>query len=136
MKLLVYSASSAVGMASVQLCRLLSPTRPIIALASPASHELLYKFGATHCLSYSDPDLLTKINDLHLPPIQLVVDCFSEGDSTRKCETLMSGTEGRIVRMMLPFGKAKEGVEIDWIFAYTITGKVRPSSVLRVATIY
>ncbi|KAK4052514.1 hypothetical protein OIO90_004281 [Microbotryomycetes sp. JL221] len=126
--ILIYSASTGLGQASVQLIRMLSSTRPIITLSSPSSFELLKSYGATLTLSYKSDDatLLKQIEEAGFSntgsnPIKLALDCFSEGDSSKRCQVLMANDKGRIVRTLPPplMGKPKKGFVVDWVFCFT-----------------
>ncbi|CAI6073874.1 unnamed protein product [Clonostachys chloroleuca] len=58
--ILIWGASTSVGLCAVQYARA-SNCETIIATASPGRHELLYKFGATHCFDYSSPTVVQDI---------------------------------------------------------------------------
>ncbi|KAL8280189.1 hypothetical protein RQP46_007519 [Phenoliferia psychrophenolica] len=120
---LIYSAATSLGLQTTQLLRHLFPSRPVLALASPASHGLLSSLGASHCLAYSDPSLDSKVKALNLAPIQLALDAYSAGDSMVKCQRLM-GETGLLVKS-IPFGgkKPRKGIEVETFLAYSCGGK-------------
>ncbi|OJJ96269.1 hypothetical protein ASPACDRAFT_63725 [Aspergillus aculeatus ATCC 16872] len=58
--LLIWGASSSVGICAVQLARA-SGVSPILVTASPQRHALLMKLGATHCFDYRSPTVVDEI---------------------------------------------------------------------------
>ncbi|KAI2882788.1 hypothetical protein CBS76997_3896 [Aspergillus niger] len=58
--LLIWGASSSVGLCAVQLARA-SGIHPIIVTASPERHSLLQEFGATHCFDYKSSSVVSDI---------------------------------------------------------------------------
>lgn len=99
------------------------PARPILALCSPSSHALLRSLGATLCLPYtlSAPELKAALAEKGFDnPIQLAYDTHAMGDSTQKCEALLSAP-GKIVTTLPSRKKAtKEGIEMEHVFAFTV----------------
>ncbi|KAK4046609.1 hypothetical protein OIV83_005979 [Microbotryomycetes sp. JL201] len=127
-QILIYSASTGLGQSAIQFIRMLSSTRPIITLSSPSSFDLLKSYGATLTLSYksTDADLLKDLAQHGFAkdstkPIKLALDCYSEGDSSTRCQTLMAPGGGRIVRTLPApmFSKPKPGFVVDWVYVFT-----------------
>ncbi|KAM0791667.1 hypothetical protein ACM66B_006103 [Microbotryomycetes sp. NB124-2] len=128
--ILVYSASTGLGQATVQFIRMISSTRPIVTLSSPSSFELLKSYGATLTLSYrqTDSELEQQLDAAGFGttgqnPVRLALDCFSEGDSTARCQNLMATGPGRIVRTLPPSGKPRHGIVVDWVYVFTSLNK-------------
>ncbi|KAL3483134.1 chaperonin 10-like protein [Aspergillus germanicus] len=59
--LLIWGASSSVGLSAVQLARA-SGVYPILVTASPKNHSLLLRLGATRCFDYKSPTVVAEIN--------------------------------------------------------------------------
>ncbi|KAE8420248.1 chaperonin 10-like protein [Aspergillus pseudocaelatus] len=57
---LIWGASSSVGLCAVQLARA-SDIHPIFVTASPQRHQLLLDLGATQCFDYKSPDVASQI---------------------------------------------------------------------------
>ncbi|KAL0935867.1 uncharacterized protein CTRU02_208081 [Colletotrichum truncatum] len=60
--LIIWGASTTLGVAAVQLARAIG-VRNIIVTATSSRHQLLKDLGATHCFDYKDPDVSIKIKD-------------------------------------------------------------------------
>ncbi|KAJ5769002.1 alcohol dehydrogenase [Penicillium odoratum] len=58
--LLIWGASSSVGMCAIQLARA-SGVHPIFVTASPQRHTLLQELGATRCFDYRSPHVIADI---------------------------------------------------------------------------
>ncbi|PYH72664.1 zinc-binding alcohol dehydrogenase family protein [Aspergillus vadensis CBS 113365] len=58
--LLIWGASSGVGLSAVQLARA-SGIHPILVTASPKNHPLLLRLGATCCFDYKSPNVVSEI---------------------------------------------------------------------------
>ncbi|KAL3456406.1 chaperonin 10-like protein [Aspergillus heterothallicus] len=58
--LLIWGASSSVGLSAVQLARA-SGVHPILVTASPKNHSLLLGLGATRCFDYKSPTVVAEI---------------------------------------------------------------------------
>ncbi|GKZ16474.1 hypothetical protein AbraIFM66951_000298 [Aspergillus brasiliensis] len=58
--LLIWGASSSVGLCAVQLARA-SGIHPILVTASPERHSLLQELGATRCFDYKSPSVISEI---------------------------------------------------------------------------
>ncbi|KAL3444248.1 chaperonin 10-like protein [Aspergillus insuetus] len=59
--LLIWGASSSVGLSAVQLARA-SGVHRILVTASPKNHSLLLRLGATRCFDYNSPTVIADIN--------------------------------------------------------------------------
>lgn len=66
--LLIWGASSSVGICAIQFARA-SGVSPILVSASPKRHALLTELGVTHCFDYKSPSVIeeirTVLNDYH-----------------------------------------------------------------------
>lgn len=58
--LLIWGASSSVGLSAIQLARA-SGIYPILVTASPKNHSLLLRLGATRCFDYKSPQVASEI---------------------------------------------------------------------------
>lgn len=61
--LLIWGASSSVGISAVQLARA-SRIYPILVTASPKHHPLLLRLGATRCFDYKSPHIVSDIQSV------------------------------------------------------------------------
>ena len=75
--ILVYAASSAVGMYAVQFAKL--GGHKVYATCSPRNFNLVKGLGADEVFDYKDPDVSKKIREASFASIRLAVDCISEG---------------------------------------------------------
>ncbi len=126
--LLVWSAATAFGMHAVQLAKILSPHRKVIATASAGKHDLLRSLGADFCFDYSDPDVVEKIRKLE--PIRAAIDTFGEAATTEKaarCLTVPDQGEAIILSSQpsMPFAgpKLPRGVRLAAVMSYTASGE-------------
>jgi len=129
MKILIWAASTNVGIHSIQLSKILAPKRPIYATASATHHEFLRSIGADDVYDYHDSSVEATIFAATKGSIMSAIDCISEGDSTKRVADCMSISEtekGKIVRMLPPRG-VPTNVTADWILSYTVLGEVRSS---------
>ncbi|KAJ5949623.1 alcohol dehydrogenase [Penicillium verhagenii] len=60
--ILIWGASSSVGICTVQLARA-SGVHPIFVTASPGRHHLLYELGATRCFDYKSKTVVLEIKE-------------------------------------------------------------------------
>ncbi|KAK1996600.1 GroES-like protein [Colletotrichum falcatum] len=95
--LLIWGASTSVGMSMLQLARA-SGASPIFVTASPKRHELLKRLGATHCFDYGAPDVVSRIRaavaEAKAGPIAYAADCAGtegEGNSAALTESCVDG---------------------------------------------
>ncbi|KFA79692.1 hypothetical protein S40288_09320 [Stachybotrys chartarum IBT 40288] len=83
--LLIWGASSSVGICAVQFARA-SGVKNILVTASPARHELLKSLGATQCFDYASPtvtdDILAAVEALGQGPLAHALDAVGSMAST------------------------------------------------------
>ncbi|GAB1214761.1 hypothetical protein ATERTT37_003930 [Aspergillus terreus] len=79
--LLIWGASSSVGICAVQLARASGCTN-ILVTASPSRHALLRSFGASHAFDYSSPSVVADI--------QSVVETLGQGPITHAFDAVGS----------------------------------------------
>ncbi|GIJ89501.1 hypothetical protein Asppvi_008443 [Aspergillus pseudoviridinutans] len=58
--ILIWGGASAVSVAAIQLAKV-AGLKPIIVTASPQNYEQLRKYGADHCINYSDDSIVERI---------------------------------------------------------------------------
>lgn len=83
--ILIWGASSAVGLCTLQLARA-SGCRNVFVTASPARHDLLVNLGATHTFDYSSPTVVAEIKS--------AVETLGQGPITHAVDA--AGTEGEV----------------------------------------
>jgi len=80
--LLVYSASTSLGLFTVQLAKLIDPPIRVIATASTPNHSLLRSLGADSVFDYRSPNWIADVKEASSGGIDFTVDCISEDKST------------------------------------------------------
>lgn len=126
-QILIWAASTNVGVHSIQMSKILAPNRPVYAVASANHHDFLRSIGADHLFDYHDAGVEADIFEVTKGSILGAIDCISEGDSTKRAAACMAVSEtekGKIVRM-LPPRATPPNVTADWIVSYTVLGEVR-----------
>lgn len=105
--LLVYGASSAVGLYVVQIAK--AAGMKIFALCSPKNFELVKSFGADEVFDYRDKEVGEKIKAASGGKIQAAVDAISEHGSVKIIVSALSSDGGKISNI-LPYDKDAEEV--------------------------
>ncbi|KAI7758810.1 hypothetical protein LZL87_013187 [Fusarium oxysporum] len=95
--ILIWGASSAVGLSTLQLARA-SGCRNIFVTASPARHDILISLGATHTFDYSSPTVVAEIKS--------AVEALGEGPITHAVDA--AGTVGEMSSADLTAQSASE----------------------------
>ena len=121
--ILIWGASSSVGMSSVQLARDFG--FKVFATASPAHHQTLKSLGAFEVFDYHDSSIVDKIVAAAKSagtPIDLGFDTVTDGKSYKEAAevpTASSGKKGKLV-LVLPWPEddKPEGIEISQTGAY------------------
>jgi len=80
--LLVYSASTSLGLFAVQLAKLITPTINVLATASPSNHPILLSLGADNIFDYRSPTWIDDVKNASGGGIHYALDCISEDDTT------------------------------------------------------
>lgn len=80
--LLVYSASTSLGLFTVQLAKLVDPPIRVIATASTSNHSLLRSLGADSVFDYRSPNWIEDVKKASGGGIDFAVDCISEDKTT------------------------------------------------------
>jgi hypothetical protein len=80
--LLVYSASTSLGLFAIQLAKLITPPIRVLATASPANHALLLSLGASKVFDYRSPRWVDEVKAASEGGIEFAVDCISEDKTT------------------------------------------------------
>ncbi|PWY69961.1 alcohol dehydrogenase [Aspergillus eucalypticola CBS 122712] len=81
--LLIWGASSSVGLCALQLARA-SGIHPIIVTASPERHSLLQELGATHCFDYKSSSVISDIKATVRDSQQSPLTCGFDAVGSRK----------------------------------------------------
>lgn len=105
--LLVYGASSAVGLYVLQVAK--AAGLKTYALCSPKNCDLVKSFGADEVYDYRDPDASKKIKAASGGKIQAAVDTISEHGSVNIIVTALSPEGGKIATI-LPYSDADKAV--------------------------
>ncbi|KZV68026.1 GroES-like protein [Peniophora sp. CONT] len=105
--LLVYGASSAVGLYVVQIAK--AAGLKIFALCSPKNFELVKSYGADEVFDYRDNEVGEKIKAASDGEIQAAVDAISEHGSVKIIVSALSSDGGKISNI-LPYGEDAEKV--------------------------
>ncbi|VDB91963.1 unnamed protein product [Peniophora sp. CBMAI 1063] len=103
--LLVYGASSAVGLYVVQIAR--ATGFQIFATCSPKNFELVKSLGADATFDYRDPEVSSKIKEASGGKIQFAVDAISEGNSAKIIVDALSSEGGKIATVLPYSDEAK-----------------------------
>jgi NADPH:quinone reductase-like Zn-dependent oxidoreductase len=80
--LLVYSASTSLGLFTVQLAKLVTPSIRVIATASASNHSLLRSLGADSVFDYRSPNWVEDVKKASAGGVDFAVDCISEDKTT------------------------------------------------------
>ncbi|KAJ4984441.1 putative toxD-like zinc binding oxidoreductase [Stagonosporopsis vannaccii] len=115
----VYAGSTAAGLSVVQLAKAFGWT--VVTTASPHSYELVKRYGADVVFSYHDADVDIQIAKAH-PDIKVAVDCFSEGKSTKICDTVIGSKGGQVITLLPSSKSTIPAIEHELIMAYTLFG--------------
>ena len=62
--------------------------------------QYVKSLGAEASFDYNDQDCSKKINEYTSDSVKLVLDCISEGDSTKICTAAVSSTGGKIAGLL------------------------------------
>ncbi|TVY38417.1 Dehydrogenase [Lachnellula occidentalis] len=121
--LLVWGASSSVGVSALQLAKNLG--FKVFVTASPAHHQYLRSLGAFDVFDYHDPAVVGKIAASARSagtPIKLAFDAVTEGTSARQSADVLTafGSAGSKLVLVLPWSEKEpkpEGMEISMTVA-------------------
>ena len=105
--LLVYGASSAVGLYVLQVAK--ATNFKTYALCSPKNFELVKSLGADEVYDYRDPEAASKIKTASGGKIQAAVDTICEHDSVKIVVPSMSSSGGKIATI-LPYSEEDKAV--------------------------
>jgi NADPH:quinone reductase-like Zn-dependent oxidoreductase len=117
--LLIWGASSSVGISALQLARNLG--FKVFVTASPAHHQYLRSLGAFDVFDYRDPAVVSKIAASAWSagtPIKLAFDAVTEGTTAKQSADVLAasgGAGGKLV-LVLPWSEKElkpEGIEIS-----------------------
>lgn len=115
--IVIWSGASSVGQYAIQLARIAGLT--VVATASKKNHAHLKELGADHLYDYSDTSIDAQIAKEH--PADLGLDCFAEGDSTKRLAACFGKNSGSIITL-LPTKTEAENIKIEFTLVYTTLG--------------
>lgn len=115
----VYAGSTSAGLSVVQLAKAYG--WKVVATASPHSFDLVKSFGADAVYNYRDENVGSEVAKNH-PDIKLAVDCFSEGKSTKVCDTVIGKKGGHLINLLPSPKPAFPNIKHELIMAYTLFG--------------
>ena len=93
----VYAGSTSAGLSTIQLAKVFG--WKVVTTASPHSFDLVKSYGADAVYNYRDEDVGSQIAASH-PGIKVAVDCFSEGKSTKVCDTVLGPYGGQVITLL------------------------------------
>lgn len=98
---LVYGASSSVGLYAVQIAKL--EGRRVIGVASKKNHELLRSLGADLCMDYHDKDWEERVVEaLGEGSSPIICDMISNKDTVTACANIAAKTGSKQVVITMP----------------------------------
>lgn len=115
----VYAGSTAAGLSVIQLAKAFGWN--VVTTASPHSYDLVKRYGADAVFSYHDANVGSQIAKAH-PDIRIAVDCFSEGKSTRICDTVIGSKGGQVILLLPSTKPTTPAIKHELIMAYTVFG--------------
>lgn len=125
--LLVYGASSAVGLYVVQIAK--AAGLKVFALCSPKNFDLVKSFGADETYDYRDPEAGSKIKAASGDKIQAAVDTISEHGSVNIIVSALSSEGGKISAILPYSNEAKAALgskySVNFSLAYDLIVDVR-----------
>ncbi|TPX18360.1 uncharacterized protein E0L32_011735 [Thyridium curvatum] len=101
--LLVYGASSSVGLYAVQLGRLSG--QRVIAVASAKNHGLLKELGADITVDYRDEDWVARVKEATQGGLRYAFDCIGQGGSAESIAEILSPSDGAHLVALNPLDK-------------------------------
>lgn len=117
--LFVYAGSTSAGLSVIQLAKAFG--WKVVTTASPHSFDLVKSFGADAVYNYRDANVGAEIAKAH-PEIKFAVDCFSEGKSTKTCDTVIAKNGGQVVTLLPSTKPTTPSIKHELIMAYTLFG--------------
>ncbi|KAM0345075.1 hypothetical protein ACHAPU_006961 [Fusarium lateritium] len=124
--LLVYGASTSVGLYAVQLGKL-SNVR-VIAVASTKNHDLLKSLGAEVTVDYHDNDWVDQVKKITQGQLRYALDTIAEGGSLEKVVAALTSSDGAKLIALSPVDKdslhtINPHVKAESLVAFTVFGK-------------
>lgn len=95
--LLVYGASSAVGLRAIQIAKAIG--YQVFAVCSPKNHNLVKSIGADATFDYKEPDVGSKIKTASGGKIQLALDPITGNGSGKIIAQALSSEGGKIATL-------------------------------------
>ncbi|KAJ0420257.1 chaperonin 10-like protein [Aspergillus carlsbadensis] len=114
----IYSGASNVGLFAIQLAK--RAGLRVVATASPRSFDLVKRTGADAVFDYRTPTAIEDIKKAY-SNITKAIDCFSEGDSARFCESVLNS--GKVITLLDQGKPTKPGVEYKFLMVFTVFGE-------------
>ncbi|KAF5670001.1 ToxD-like protein [Fusarium heterosporum] len=124
--ILVYGASTSVGLYAVQLGKL-SNLR-VIAVASVKNHDLLKSLGAEVTVDYHDNDWVDQVKEITKGQLRYALDTIAEEGSSEKVVATLACSDGAKLMALSPVDKdslyaINPCVKAESMMAFTVFGK-------------
>jgi hypothetical protein len=123
--ILIYGASSSVGLYAVQFAHLAGLR--VIATASPRNFDLVKQFGASEVFDYRDPELVSKIHESSHGKLKYAVDAVVIGDSPQRVAGALDiggGDDTGYVAALLPYESVRAGVNVAFGLVFELLDEV------------
>jgi NADPH:quinone reductase-like Zn-dependent oxidoreductase len=115
----VYAGSTSAGLSTIQLAKALGCK--VVTTSSPHSYDLVKSYGADAVFNYRDENIGAEIAKSY-PDIKFAVDCFSEGESTKTCDTVIGQKGGEVITLLPSSKPTTPAIKHELIMAYTLFG--------------
>jgi NADPH:quinone reductase-like Zn-dependent oxidoreductase len=123
--ILVYGASTSVGLYAVQFAHLAGLR--VIATASPKNFDLVRQFGASEVFDYRDPELVSKIRQASHGTLRHAVDTVASGEAPQRVVDVLEVGDGEnqgYIAAVMPYESVKAGVNVTFGLVFELLGEV------------
>jgi len=118
--ILIYSGATSASLFAIQMAKLAG--YHVVTTCSPRSNDLVKDYGADAVYDYRDSKSLAAIIAAY-PKLSLVLDGFSEGESTKFCCEAVAPNHGTVVSLDPMAKSSVKGVTLKPILMYTLFGR-------------
>ncbi|KAI0034464.1 chaperonin 10-like protein [Vararia minispora EC-137] len=118
--ILIYGASTSVGIFAVQFAKLAGLR--VIATASRANFGLVKSIGADEIFDYKDPEMARQIKDTTRGRLEFAVDCIANEQTLRLVSDALSDDGGQVAAV-LPGVSTRANVKVTFNLIYEWIGK-------------
>ncbi|KAK7694089.1 hypothetical protein QCA50_003665 [Cerrena zonata] len=115
--ILIYGASTSVGLFAIQLAHLAG--YKVVTTASPKNHQLAKSLGADAVFDYRDPDVVNKIKEVTGDSIHIGFDTVSLESSQKISIQTFAPGPGKLL-VILPPSKAAQEIRSDVLVQVTL----------------